>query len=127
MLTILLLDDDAADRAVIWHTLAGTDHRLTEAASLHDFFDYLGRTPFDLIIMSLAAMPEERIADFHRLLARPPETKVLALAPFRTGDGLRTLLKAEALRAHHLLATPFDTPQFLSILNVTFPVSSSQD
>jgi hypothetical protein len=62
-----------------------------------------------------------------RALLRTPDTKILALASLEKGDGLTTLLKAESLRAHHLLATPIDPQQFLSILQVLFPLPTNQD
>lgn len=127
MPTVLLLDNDSANLPVLREVLAKTEYHLTEAISLQDFFNLLAQGPFDLLIISLALMQEERLEEFHRLLTQTPDTKVLALAPFHPGDGLRTLLKAEALRVHHLLATPFDAQKLLSILNITLPISSPQD
>jgi CheY-like chemotaxis protein len=127
MWTTLLLDDDPADRVVIRRAMPDTEHRLIEADDLSDFLDRLTRERVELAIISLAAVSEDMAPRVQRALLRTPDTKILALASLEKGDGLTTLLKAESLRAHHLLATPIDPQQFLSILQVLFPLPTNQD
>ena len=127
MWTTLLLDDDPADRVVIRRAMPDTEHRLIEADDLSDFLDRLTRERVELAIISLAAVSEDMAPRVQRALLRTPDTKILALASLEKGDGLTTLLMAESLRAHHLLATPIDPQQFLSILQVLFPLPTNQD
>ncbi|ALA57599.1 hypothetical protein [Nitrospira moscoviensis] len=127
MWTTLLLDDDPADRDAIRRAMPETEHRLIEADDLDDFLDRLTRERVELAIISLAAVSEDTAPRVQRALLRTPDTKILALAALDKGDGLTTLLKAESLRAHHLLATPIDPQQFLSILQVLFPLPTNQD
>lgn len=125
MSTLLLLEDDPADRAAIQRAASDTEHCLVEAEDLDDFLNRMMQGQIELAIISLTAVSEEAVPQFQRVLLRTPDTKILALA--QGGDGLTTLLKAESLRAHHLLAKPIDRQQFLTILNVMFPLSAPQD
>jgi hypothetical protein len=83
--------------------------------------------PVDLVIISLATISELDTARLQQILRRAPDTKVLALAPPRRQTGLATLLRAESLQAHRLLANPIDPEQLLALLNLTFPQPTRQD
>lgn len=127
MSTILLFDSESADRLVIEGCLSEGDHRLIEAADEAEFFEFLIREQIDLAIVSLAAVSDSALHEYQRLLSATAETKVLALAPVQGGNSLTTLLRAESLRAHHLLAKPVDEGQLLAILHACTPLSSGQD
>ncbi len=121
MLTILLLDDNPTDRQLVQQALAGTDHDLLEAQSVEEARDYFLTHHVDVAILSLGLIPDQTMPDVQRALSQVPQVKVLALAPVRGEDGLTTLLRAEALHAHHLLAKPIDPQQLQTILHFTFP------
>jgi CheY-like chemotaxis protein len=127
MPTILLFDDDPAVRAAIERGLSDVEHRLLEVGNPDDFFDRLAQEHVELAIISLAAISEDTAPRFQQALLGSPDTKILALASIEGGNGLTTLLKAESLRAHHLLAKPIDPQQFLAILQVLFPLPTGQD
>lgn len=122
MSTILLLEDNATDRALIRRTVFETEHTLIEAEALEDILAHITHRHIDLVIVSLAIVSENALSTFQQFILQMPDTKVLALTPARGGDGLTTLLKAESLRAHHLMPKPIDPQQLLSILNLTFPL-----
>lgn len=107
MPVILVLDDDAAERALIEDMIVG-ECRLITANDLDEFRLQMGRHPIDLAIVSLTALPEHDIGNLQTVLQDAPETKVLALAPAPHGDALSTLLQAESLHANHLLAKPIN-------------------
>lgn len=127
MAMILLLDNDPVDRAAIQEAVADAERCLVETDGLDDFLDRLKDGHVELAIISLAAVCENTMPKLQRVLLQTPETKILALTPVQGGDGLATLLKAESLRAHHLLAKPIDRQQLQTILNVMFPLPSQQD
>jgi DNA-binding NtrC family response regulator len=122
MPTILLVEDDHADRSLIRQTLSDTEHTLLEAETLDDCREYITDHHIDLAMVSLTIIPEQAVSDFQRMLQQTPDTKILALAPIQGKDGLTTLLRAESLRAHHLLAKPINPQQLLAILQLTFPL-----
>jgi DNA-binding NtrC family response regulator len=95
-----------------------------EAKNLDDALEQLTGRHIDVAIVSLSAIPERAVPYFQRLLNQAPATKVVALAPAHGGDGLTTLLLAESLHAHHLLAKPIDGEQFLNIIQLTCPMST---
>lgn len=127
MPTILLLDDNTADQALICHVVRDGEHTLFAAQNVEAFRQQMVQQPIDLAIISLAAVSEKDIQDVQKILRDAPATKVLALAPSQSGDGLATLLKAESLHARRLLAKPIDPQQLLTILNLTFPLPTQQD
>lgn len=123
-MTILVLEDNLPDQAVIRRALSGTEHTVLEALNLDDALEQLTGRHIDVAILSLSAIPERAVHYFQRLLNQAPATKVVALAPARGGDGLTTLLRAESLHAHHLLAKPIDDEQLLAIIQLTCPTST---
>lgn len=124
-MTILVLEDNPPDQTVIRDALSGTEHTLLQAENLDDALEQLSKRHIDAAILSLSAIPERAIPYFQRLLTQAPSTKVVALAPAWGGDGLTTLLRAESLRAHHLLAKPIDTEQLLALLQPSaYPVAA---
>jgi CheY-like chemotaxis protein len=126
MPTILLLDNDPMDRGLIRQALSDTEHRLIEVEDCGDFLNRVGQELIDLAIISLTAIPDEVAPRFSQVLLRARHTKLLALAPIEGSDGLGTLMKAESLNAHHLLAKPIDRRQLQMIFNVNFPVIAPQ-
>ena len=80
----------------------------------------------DVAIVALDALPEQSLPEFHQASLYSPSTKILALAPLERQSGLSTLLKAESLHAHHLLARPLDSRQLLTLLQATLPASLRQ-
>ena len=122
MPTILLLEDEATDRALIRRAVFATDHTLIEAEALEDVADHIACRHIDLVIISLATISDGVLPTFQRLVSQMPGTRILALTPAQGADRLTTLLKAESLGAHHLLPKPIDPQQLLTILNLTFPL-----
>lgn len=122
MPTILLLEDNATDRALIRRTIFRTEHTLIEAEALEDILAHIIHRHIDLAIISLTIVSEDALPIFQQFLLQMPDIKVLALTPHHGSDGLTTLLRAESLRAHHLMAKPIDPQQLLTILNLTFPL-----
>ncbi len=120
MSTILLLEDEATDRALIRRVVFGTEHTLIEAEALEDVVGHIAGRHIDVVIISLATLSGEGLATFQRLMSQMPGTKILALTPAQGGDRLTTLLKAESVRAHHLIPKPLDPQQLLTILNLSF-------
>ncbi len=127
MPVILMLDDDAAERALIEDAIGGVEYRLIVAKDLDEFRLQMAQQPVDLAIVSLSAIREHDIENLQIALQDAPETKVLALAPVPDGNGLSTLLQAESLHANHLLAKPINPRQLASILTSAFPQPSSQE
>lgn len=123
--TILVLEDNLEDRDVIRRALSSTEYNVLEAENLEDGFEQMTKRHIDVVILSLTAIPEQGIPHFQRLLLQAPAVKVVALAPVRGGDGLTTLLRAESLKAHHLLAKPVEPQQLLTILQLTFPLPTN--
>ena len=126
MPTILVLDDDPADNALIRRIVTDSAYPLLTSKNVNEFQLLMVRQPVDLAIISLTTISETDIENLQRILRHTPETKVIALAPSQHGNGLTTLLRAESLQAHHLLAKPIDPQQLLTILNLAFPLSSQQ-
>ena len=122
-MTILVLEDNLLDQAVIRRALSGTEHTVLEALNLDDALEQLTGRHIDVAIVSLSAIPERAVPYFQRLLNQAPATKVIALAP-AGGDGLTILLRAESLHAHHLLAKPIAGEQLLAIIQLTCPLST---
>jgi DNA-binding response OmpR family regulator len=123
-MTILVLEENPVDEALIRHALAGTEHTVLEAKDLDHGLEQMTARPIDVVIVSLSAIPELGLPSFQRLLSQSPGTKLVALAPASGTDGLTTLLLAESLHAHHLLAKPVDTEQLLAIIQLTCPLSA---
>ena len=127
MPTILILDDDAADTALIRRVAADGEYTVLTSRNLEEFHDQMMRQPIDLVMISLATISGQDTARLQSILCQAPDTKVLAVAPSQRGDGLTTLLRAESLQAQHLVAKPIDPQQLLAILNLTFPQTTWQD
>lgn len=127
MPTILVLDDNAEDVELIRRITVEGDYTILVAQNLEDFRLQLEQQPIDLAIISLATVSEADTPLLQHVLRQAPDTRVLALAPPRRGDGLATLLRAESLHAHRLLAKPIDPEQLLTLLNLTFPQPTRQD
>jgi CheY-like chemotaxis protein len=123
--TILVLEDNLDDRDAIRRLLSGTEYTVLEAENLDYVQDQIGTRHIDVAIVSLTAIPEQAIPRFQRLLLQAPAVKVVALAPVRTGDGLTTLLRAESLKAHHLLAKPVEGQQLLTVLQLSVPLPTN--
>ena len=121
---ILVLEDNPIDEALIRHALAGSDHTVLEAKTLDHSLELMTAQRFDVVIVSLSAVPERGLPSFQRRLHQAPATKLVALAPASGGDGLTTLLLAESLHAHHLLAKPVDIEQLLAIIHLNCPLSA---
>ncbi len=126
MHTILIFDDNAADCALIQRTVAGSEYRLHEARNLDAFCRQMRLHSIDLAIIALASVRDKDVETVLEALRHTTDTKVMALARER-GDGLTTLLRAESLHAHHLLAKPIDPHQLLTMLSLTFPLPIPQD
>jgi DNA-binding NtrC family response regulator len=124
---ILMLDDDAAERALIEDAIGSVEYRLIVAKDLDEFRLQMAQQSVDLAIVSLTAIREHDIENLQIALQDAPETKVLVLAPAPHGNGLSTLLQAESLHANHLLAKPINPRQLASILTSAFPQPSSQE
>ncbi len=127
MPTILILDDNEADTALIRRVAAEGEYTVLTAQDLDEFHLQITQQPIDLAVISLATLSEKDTPRLQRILLQAPDTKVLAVAPPQRGDGLATLLRAESLQAHRLLAKPINPNQFLTILNLTFPQPTQQD
>lgn len=127
MPTILILDDNEADTALIRRVAAEGEYTVLTAQDLDEFHLQITQQPIDLAVISLATLSEKDTPRLQRILLQAPDTKVLAVAPTQRGDGLATLLRAESLQAHRLLAKPINPNQFLTILNLTFPQPTQQD
>jgi len=127
MPTILVLDDNEADTALIRRVAADGEYTVLTAQNLDEFHLQITQQPIDLAMISLATLSEKDTLRFQRILLQSPDTKVLAVAPPQRGDGLATLLRAESLQAHRLLAKPINPNQLLAILNLTFPQPIQQD
>ena len=127
MPTILILDDDAADIALIRRVATDGEYTVLTSQNLEEFQTQLTRQPIDLVMISLATISAQDIARLHPILHQAPDAKVLAIAPSQREDGLTTLLRAESLQAQHLLAKPINSQQLLAILNLTFPQTAQQD
>lgn len=127
MPTILILDDNEADTALIRRIAADGEFTVLTAQNLDEFHLQITQQPIDLAMVSLATLSEKDTPRFQRILLQSPDTKVLAVAPPQRGDGLATLLRAESLQAHRLVAKPINPNQLLTILNLTFPQPTQQD
>jgi len=127
MPTILVLDDDAADTALIRRVAPEGEYTVLVSQNLEEFQLQLARQLIDLAVISLATVSEKDTARLQDLLRQAPDSRVLAVAPAQPGDGLTTLLRAESIRAQHLIAKPIDPQQLLSMLALTFPQPSRQD
>ncbi len=123
--TVLLLDDLTEDRTIIEQVM-GSECRVVRTASSHELLDrLLGGEPADLAIIALDMVSDGAAQEVGQAFAESRGTKVLALAPVRQGSGLMTLLRAESLRAHHLLARPLDPQHLMMVLNSMFPAMAS--
>lgn len=127
MPTILILDDDAADTALIRRIATDGEYTVLTSQNLEEFHLQMARQPIDLVMISLATISEQDTPRLQPILRQAPDTKVLAVAPAQRGDGLTTLLRAESLQAQRLIAKPIDPQQLLAILNLTFPQPTQQD
>lgn len=127
MPTILILDDDTADAALIRSIATDGGYTVLTSQNLEEFHRRMTRQPIDLVMISLATIPEEDTPHLQHILLQAPDTKVLAMTPPQREDGLATLLRAESLQAQHLLAKPIVPQQLLAILNMTFPQPTQQD
>lgn len=127
MPTILILDNNAADTALIRRVAADGEYTVLASENLEEFHRQMTRQLIDLAVISLTTISEKDTPHIQHMLLQAPNTKVLAVAPAERGDGLTTLLLAESLKAQHLLAKPIDPQQLLTILNMTFPQPTQQD
>ncbi len=127
MPTILVLDSDAADTALIRRIATDGEYTVLTSQNLEEFQRQMARQPIDLVVISLTTISEKDTPHIQHILLQAPNTKVLAVAPGQRGDGLTTLLRAESLQAQHLLAKPIDPQQLLTILNTIFPLPTKQD
>lgn len=123
-MTILLLENNPTDEALIRQAVAGTGHTILEAKTLDHALEQMAAQHVDVLIVSLSTIPEGGLPSFQRLLDQAPATKLVALAPASGGDGLTTLLLAESLHAHHLLAKPVDSEQLVAIIQLACPLST---
>ena len=127
MPTILVLDDDAAESALIRQIAADGDRTVLSSENIEEFQSQLARQPVDLVIISLATICEQDTARVLSILRQAADAKVLAVAPAQREPGLTTLLRAESLRARHLLAKPIDPHQLREIFDLTFSQPVQQD
>jgi response regulator RpfG family c-di-GMP phosphodiesterase len=125
--TVLLLDDLAEDRTLIEQAL-GTEARVVRKRSAEELLEHLlGGEPVDLAVVALDMVSDAAAQEVGRVFGLARGTKVLALAPVQQGSGLTTLLRAESLHAHHLLARPLDAHHLLMVLNSMFPAMAPHD
>lgn len=127
MPTILVLDDNATDAALISRIAADGDHTVLASQDIEEFELQMARQPIDLVVISLATVHEQDAARLQSILRQTPDTRVCAVAPAERGAGLTTLLRAESLKARHLLAKPLDPHQLRTIFDLTFPQPAQQD
>ena len=127
MPTILILDDDADDIALIRRIATDGEYSVLTSQNPDEFQRQMAHQPIDLIVISLTTISEKDTPHIQHILLQASNIKVLAVAPAERGDGLTTLLRAESLQAQHLLAKPIDPQQLLTILNLTFPQPTQQD
>jgi CheY-like chemotaxis protein len=124
---ILLLDDSPANVELIGRIATEFDQIVLATRNIEEFQTHMTGQSIDLVIMSLASVNEQDIPRLQPILGQYPDTKVLGLVPAHQESWLATLLKAEALGARHLLATPIDSRQLRTVFDLTFPQPAQQE
>lgn len=126
MPTILILDDDATDAALI-HRVGTTEGcTVLTVQNLGEFHNQMTDRAVGLVMISLAAISRQDITGLQPILHRAFNTKVVAMVPFQPDNGLTILLRAESLQAHHLMAKPIDPQKLLALLDQTFSPATQQ-
>lgn len=127
MATILVLDDRPDNVELIGRVAAEGDQVLLATRCIEEFLAHMARQSIDLAIISLGTVGERDIPRLQPVLGQYPDTKVLALVPAHQESWLATLLRAESLRARHLLATPINPHQLRTVFDLTFPQPAQQE
>lgn len=127
MSTILVLDDDAADNELIRRVATDSDHTVIASVTIEDFEFQMTQQPIDLVIISLTTIRDQDMTRLQPILQQAPAAKIFAVSSFQRATGLTTLLRAESLGAHHLLAKPIDPRQLRRCFEATFPQPAQQD
>jgi DNA-binding NtrC family response regulator len=127
MAAILMLDDRPDNVELIGRIATESEQVVLATRTIEEFQAHMARQSIDLAIISLGTVGEQDILSLQTILGQYPGTKVLALVPAHQESWLATLLRAESLRARHLLATPINSHQLRAVFDLTFPQPAQQE
>lgn len=124
-LSILVVDDEPANRQLLEAILTRAGHRLAVAASGQEALTLAGGAqPFDLALMDLGLPDLDGFETTKRLLAIAPQTRVFAL----TADDEPHLRRAGAEAGMAAFLTkPISPGELLSIIADEFCCAAAQD
>jgi two-component system phosphate regulon response regulator PhoB len=112
--TILVVDDDAALRAVLADALEGEDYRVIQAARAQDALEMATRVQPNLILLDLALPQHSGIELLQQIKGSAPTREI----PVLIMSGYALVFVEDAVRqADGTLGKPFDLTDLLSRVN----------
>lgn len=107
--SVLVVDDDPIQCAIICETLAGGSYDCGQAADGEAALDHLARTPADLVIVDMLMDRKDGIETIIEIRKRWPAMRIVAISGGGHGlDSAYLLDTARALGAHAALRKPID-------------------
>lgn len=91
MAKILIVDDEADMRTVLFHTLRGAGHQVTEAAGGEEALKKIKRTKFDLVLLDIMmpAMTGYEVLEKIRDMPSRAKTPVVVVTAKHDPEGIR--------------------------------------
>ncbi|MDX2187446.1 MAG: response regulator [Opitutaceae bacterium] len=106
-LNLLVLDDKPAIVQQIQEGLKHTPWKITGVSATGEAIDTIGRTPFDLALVSLS-LPEEGGFTFFRLLRQNPKTKLIPVLGLAVKTDAEAQQKAQQVGFTQVISKPID-------------------
>jgi CheY-like chemotaxis protein len=125
MARILLVDDDAALRAMLLEMLELAGHRVREAADGRAALELYRAERPDLVLTDLVMPGMEGIETMRAILRADPLARVVAMSGGSRSDPTLNLAIAERLGAREVLAKPFSRRELLEAVETALGTGES--
>ncbi len=105
--SLLIVDDDPVNRALVAKTLAQDGHRVTTVGDGREAWEMLRREPFDVVLLDVL-MPEMDGCEVLERIEDDPDLRHLPVIMISALDELETVVRCIELGAQDYLPKPFN-------------------
>lgn len=116
MATILIIDDDAALRALLREILEPAGHSVLEAGNGHAASSILQAVSVNLVLTDLVMPEQDGLAVIATVRSQFPSIAIIAMSGGLTNSSLYLDI-AKKIGAHALLPKPFSSDQLLTAIS----------
>lgn len=120
---ILVVEDGTSLRRLLRQLLERLDYNVTTAANGREGIERYREQEFDLVITDLFMPEMDGLELIQKLSAEFPGARIIAMSGASTAADL--LSQARRLGARHTFAKPFDTEEFISVIQEELSIAAA--